>query len=58
MVNREPNIKILLKYILFCFIFATLDCQFPKQGLNPRPLQREHRVLTTGLPGKSEYILF
>ena len=27
--------------------------QFPDQGLNPGPPHWEHRVLATGLPGKS-----
>ena len=30
-----------------------LGFSFPNQGWNPCPLQRKHRVLTTGPPGKS-----
>ena len=31
--------------------------QFPDQGLNPGPLHWEHRVLTTGPPGKYHLLL-
>ena len=31
---------------------------FPNQGSNPCPLQCEHGVLTTGLPGKSSQTFF
>ena len=34
-------------------LVAACGIQFPDQGLNPRPLHWEHRVLATGLPGKS-----
>ena len=30
-----------------------VEFYFPNQGLNPHPLQRKRKVLTTGLPGNS-----
>ena len=41
-----------------CFLAAPLGtrdmgCEFPDQGLNPRPLPWKHGVLTPGLPGNS-----
>lgn len=38
---------------LFLFL-PPVGIQFPKQWLNLCPLQQKHRVVTTGLPGKSE----
>ena len=35
-------------------LLAACGIYFPDQGLNPGPLHWEHRVLTTGLPGKSQ----
>ena len=32
--------------------------QLPDQGSNPRPLHREHEVLTTGPPGKPPRVSF
>ena len=32
------------------------DLKFPDKGSNPHPLHWKHRVLNTGLPGKSQYL--
>ena len=42
------------------FFFATqhMGSSFPNQGMNPRPLYWKLRVLTTGLPGKSQMEAF
>ena len=58
------KIKIILRYItLATFFFSFLagmpkfvGSQIPNQEWNPCPLQRKHRVLTTGPPGKSNKI--
>ena len=45
-----------------CFFFnfwpQHVGSQFPDQGLNPRPLQWQGRVLTTRPPGKSRFLNF
>ena len=49
------NVYLCIAFI-YLFIFGHAvphaGSQFPDQGLNQRPLQWKHRVLTTGLPGK------
>ena len=39
--------------LFFLAAHARFDLSYPKQGLNPCPLQWKFSVLTTGLPGKS-----
>ena len=41
----------------FFFFFGRAACGIPDQGLNLCPLHWEHRVLTTGSPGKSHQCL-
>ena len=43
---------------LFDYTLWHAGSQFPDQGSNPRPLQWNCRVLTTGLPGKSLHSYF
>ena len=44
-----------LCFFVCCFLSHCGACRIlvPNQGLNPHPLQQKHRVLTTGLSGKS-----
>ena len=42
----------------FLFLSHHVGSYFPDQGLNLYPLQWKHRILTTGLPGKSLYMVF
>ena len=48
--------KIIRFYLFIYFGRAAWHVRswFPDQGLNPRPLQWKHRVLTTRLPGESQ----
>ena len=41
-------------FFLFFFAMQHVGSLFPNQGLNPRPLYWKLRVLTTGLPGRSQ----
>ena len=45
---------------VFVFWHATqhVGSEFPDQGLNLRPLQWKHQILTTGSPGKSPCCLY
>ena len=50
--------------VLFCLLFifrlcgATLGVLVSRPGTEPMPLQWKHGILTTGLPGKSEFKYF
>ena len=53
---RIPKGKFIEETVSFFFSFGHAAWHvgtYPNQGLNPCPLQWEHGVLTTGLPGKS-----
>ena len=60
--ERGKNVELLIQYLYFlatlCGMWNQILFQFPDKGSNTCPLQQKHRLLTTGLPGKSQSLYF
>ena len=52
------NLSLFFVCFFFCHTPWHVGSLYPNQGLNPGPLRWKHRVLTTGLLGKSSVVSF
>ena len=57
-LHYQAMVGLLSLYFIVFFLLAAqhVGSQFPNLGLNPRPMQWKHGVLTTGPPGKSQIV--
>ena len=52
-IEEDARIPFFSFFFFLAMLASLRDLSFPNQGSNPCSLHWEHRVLTTGWPGKS-----